>query len=54
MAEQGTQTFVIANNHFQGKAPANAFMFKRMLGDEGASVPEILRQAFAEALEKFP
>lgn len=42
------KTFVIANNHFQGKAVVNALQLKRALG-QAVEAPEPLKSAYPEA-----
>lgn len=44
------RVFVIANNHFQGKAVVNALQLKRAL-DQAAEVPEPLRRAYGDVLD---
>jgi len=46
VAERATTTYVIANNHFRGQAPANAFQLIRLLTDRPPQAPEALRSAF--------
>jgi uncharacterized protein YecE (DUF72 family) len=48
VANQGDTTFVIANNHFQGKGIVNALQLIRMLTDAKVKVPEPLRQHYPE------
>ena len=35
-------TFVVANNHFEGKAAVNVVQLRRMLGQRNLTVPETL------------
>jgi uncharacterized protein YecE (DUF72 family) len=49
VARQAQETYVIANNHYRGQAPANALMLKGMAGQE-VTVPEELTRAFRGAL----
>ena len=45
IAENARQTFVIANNHYQGKAAVNALEIKRMLtGKKVQSPPELTKR----------
>src|SRR5579872_5966803 len=48
LANQGDTIFVIANNHFQGKAIVNALQLIRMLTGAKVKVPEPLRQHYPE------
>jgi len=47
---ESEKLFVILNNHFQGKALANAFLLMRALGKELAPPPETLRAAYPGVL----
>lgn len=47
---EAEKLYVILNNHFQGKALANAFMLLRALGKELAPPPETLRSAYPGVL----
>jgi uncharacterized protein YecE (DUF72 family) len=42
VAAKAKVTFVVANNHFQGKAPANALELKHMISDRPVKVPDVL------------
>jgi uncharacterized protein YecE (DUF72 family) len=55
MAESpGTQeVYVITNNHYKGKAVANALMMKSMLTGERVPVPEGVFEAYGEAVEPY-
>ncbi len=46
---EADRVFVIANNHFQGKAVVNAIQLRRALGQE-APVPEPLARAYPDEL----
>jgi uncharacterized protein YecE (DUF72 family) len=48
LADQGDTTFVVANNHFQGKGIVNALQLIRMLSGAKVKVPEPLRQHYPE------
>ena len=48
LAEAGDSTFVITNNHFQGKAIVNALQLIRLLTGANVKVPEPLRQHYPE------
>ncbi len=42
VAHKAEVTFVVANNHFQGKAPANALELKSMITGQKVKAPEVL------------
>ncbi|HMK28349.1 MAG TPA: DUF72 domain-containing protein [Terriglobales bacterium] len=42
VARKAEITFVVANNHFQGKAPANALELKHMITGEKVNAPQAL------------
>ena len=46
LAEGGDSTFVITNNHFEGKAIVNALQLIRLLTGAKVKVPEPLRQHY--------
>ncbi|MGD0907043.1 MAG: DUF72 domain-containing protein [Candidatus Acidiferrales bacterium] len=48
LAERGDTTFVIANNHFQGKAIVNALQLICLLSGAKVKVPEPLRQHYPD------
>jgi uncharacterized protein YecE (DUF72 family) len=48
VAEGSETTFVITNNHFQGKGIVNALQLIRMLTGAKVNVPEPLRQHYPE------
>jgi uncharacterized protein YecE (DUF72 family) len=48
VAEGGDATFVIANNHFEGKSIVNALQLVHLLTREKVKVPELLRQHYPE------
>ncbi len=48
VARQTEITFVVANNHFQGKAAVNALQLKSMLGGRKVRVPEVLRRRYPQ------
>jgi uncharacterized protein YecE (DUF72 family) len=52
VAEHSKSTYVIANNHFQGKGIVNALQLINALGGTKVKVPELLRQRYPE-LEKI-
>jgi uncharacterized protein YecE (DUF72 family) len=48
IAQKAQKTFVIANNHFEGKAAVNALQLKHMLTGRSVSVPETLLKRYWE------
>lgn len=50
MEEQADTIYVITNNHFQGKAIANAIQLMRLLGLSVPVIPETVRQAYPSSL----
>jgi uncharacterized protein YecE (DUF72 family) len=48
VAESSDTTFVITNNHFQGKSIVNALQFIHLLTGDPVKVPEPLRQYYPE------
>ena len=48
IARRAEVTFVIANNHFEGKAVVNALQLINLLRNQPTRVPESLRQAYPE------
>ena len=46
VAKKAEVTFVVANNHFEGKAPANALELKSMISGRKVNAPEILVKAY--------
>ena len=46
VAKKAEVTFVVANNHFQGKAPANALELRSMISGEKVKVPETLVKTY--------
>jgi uncharacterized protein YecE (DUF72 family) len=52
VAEHSKSTYVVANNHFQGKGIVNALQLISALGGVKVKVPELLRQRYPE-LEKI-
>ena len=48
VAETGGSTFVITNNHFEGKAVVNALQLVRLLTGAKVKVPEPLRQHYPQ------
>jgi uncharacterized protein YecE (DUF72 family) len=52
ISERGESTFVITNNHYQGKAVVNALQLIHALTGNKVKVPDLLRQRYPE-LEKI-
>ena len=52
IAEKSEVTYVVANNHFQGKAVVNALELKHMIGGKPVRAPEPLVRHYTE-LEKI-
>lgn len=53
-SDPGTRdTYVVTNNHYQGKAVANALMLKRMVGERPVVAPPPLVEEFGEVLRGF-
>jgi uncharacterized protein YecE (DUF72 family) len=50
IASRARETFVIANNHYLGKAPANAAMLRRLSGANEAVVPPDLEREYHNVL----
>jgi uncharacterized protein YecE (DUF72 family) len=48
IAEKAGKTFVVANNHFEGKAVVNALQLRSMLQGGPVKVPEILKTRYWE------
>jgi len=47
------ETYVVANNHFEGKGPANALMLRAMLSGSRVRVPETLLKTYPVHLEPY-
>jgi uncharacterized protein YecE (DUF72 family) len=52
VAQKSDKVFVVANNHFEGKAPANALQLKSMISAKRVKAPEILVKRYP-ALERI-
>ena len=50
---EAEKLFVILNNHFQGKAIANALMLMKALGKEAVPPPPV-QEAYKDALSSPP
>jgi uncharacterized protein YecE (DUF72 family) len=48
-----TDVFVVSNNHFEGKGPANALMIRSMLEARKVPAPPVLFDTYRAALEPF-
>jgi uncharacterized protein YecE (DUF72 family) len=48
VARHARTTFVIANNHYQGKAPVNALQLIHLLSEAKTRVPDSLRQYYPQ------
>jgi len=48
VSEKAQRTFVVTNNHFEGKAAVNALQLKNMLTSQTVKVPPILRSRYWE------
>lgn len=46
VAKKANVTFVVANNHFEGKAPANALELKSMITGQKVKAPQLLVNAY--------
>ena len=46
VAKKAEVTFVVANNHFQGKAPANALELRSMISGKKVLIPETLLKTY--------
>jgi uncharacterized protein YecE (DUF72 family) len=46
VAKKADVTFVVANNHFEGKAPANALELRSMISGEKVKAPEMLVKTY--------
>lgn len=51
VAKKADVTFVVANNHFEGKAPANALELRSMLTGSKVKAPEMLVQTYPRLKE---
>ncbi|HET9698486.1 MAG TPA: DUF72 domain-containing protein [Terriglobales bacterium] len=51
VAKKADVTFVVANNHFEGKAPANALELRSMLTGGKVKAPEMLVQTYPRLRE---
>jgi uncharacterized protein YecE (DUF72 family) len=47
------EVFIVTNNHYQGKAVANALMLKSMVEKRKVPAPEPLFERYGEVLERF-
>jgi uncharacterized protein YecE (DUF72 family) len=51
IAKQARETYVIANNHYQGQAAVNAAMLRKLFGEAEVTVPPELLEAYRGVLE---
>ena len=51
VASQAEETYVVTNNHYKGKAAANALMLKALVSGKKSEAPETLRQTYPDELE---
>ncbi len=52
-ADGVTDVYVITNNHYEGKGPANALMLRGMLEGRKVKAPPVLYETYREALEPY-
>jgi uncharacterized protein YecE (DUF72 family) len=52
-AEAVSDVYVITNNHYEGKGPANALMIRAMLEDRQVTAPPVLFETYREVLAPF-
>jgi len=48
VAEKTVKTFVVANNHFEGKAVANGLQLRSMIEERPVPIPETMKRAYPE------
>jgi uncharacterized protein YecE (DUF72 family) len=48
-----TDVYVVSNNHFEGKGPANALMIRSMLEGRKVPCPPVLYETYRQVLEPF-
>lgn len=51
--DRTSETYVVTNNHYKGKAVANALMLRSMVGDEEVAAPKPLIEHFGTELEGY-
>jgi len=51
IAKEAEETYVIANNHYRGKAACNALEIKAKLGEKNLKIPEVLLQHYPQLKE---
>lgn len=51
VAAHAKETYVITNNHYEGQAPANAAMLRKLYGDPDVTVPPELEVSYRRILE---
>jgi uncharacterized protein YecE (DUF72 family) len=52
-AEGVMEVYVITNNHFEGKGPANALMLRSMIEERKVNAPQTLLATYRETLQPF-
>ena len=53
VADQAEETYVITNNHYKGKAAANAVMLEALAGRQKAPAPASLVETYPDELKRF-
>ena len=53
IAASAAETYVVTNNHYKGKAAANAVMLQALIGGKKAPAPQGLVDEYPEELAKF-
>lgn len=51
--ERTRETYVVTNNHYQGKAVVNALMLRSMVGDAPVAAPDPLLERYGELLRDY-
>lgn len=51
VASRAEETFVVTNNHYKGKAAANALMLKALVSGKKSEAPETLRETYPDELK---
>jgi uncharacterized protein YecE (DUF72 family) len=52
-AERVKEVYVVSNNHFEGKGPANALMIRSMLEGQRVKAPPVLFGTYQQVLKPF-
>ena len=53
IASEADETYVITNNHYKGKAAANAVMLEALVGRQKAPAPASLVETYPDELKRF-